>query len=110
MAGRRCHWLPGTGRRLSLSCCLKHKTEADSKDKYGRRPLSCAAENGHEVVVNLLLETGQAEADSKDNDSRTGVSVAFQDLQKDREFQQLAIQHERLKANQESKTTTTPKS
>ena len=45
------------------------KVEVDSKDtKYGRTPLSWAAENGHEAVVKLLLATGKAEVDSKDTE------------------------------------------
>ena len=38
---------------------------ADSKDSYGRTPLSYAAWNGHEAVVKLLLEKG-AELETKD--------------------------------------------
>jgi ankyrin repeat protein len=30
----------------------------DSKDKYGRTPLSWAAENGHEGVERLLIDKG----------------------------------------------------
>ena len=47
------------------------KVEADSKDEYGRTPLSWAARSGHEAVVKLLLEIGKVEADSKDKDSQT---------------------------------------
>ncbi|KAF2185930.1 hypothetical protein K469DRAFT_664957, partial [Zopfia rhizophila CBS 207.26] len=35
------------------------KVDVDSKDKYGRTPLSWAAYNGHEAVAKLLLETGK---------------------------------------------------
>src|SRR2546423_7590982 len=45
---------------------------ANSKDsKYGQTPLSFAAENGHEAVVKLLLATGKADVDSKDNYGQT---------------------------------------
>jgi ankyrin repeat protein len=47
---------------------LKQGVDVDSKDsKHGRTPLSWAAENGHEVVVQLLLETGKVDVDSKDS-------------------------------------------
>jgi ankyrin repeat protein len=32
--------------------------DPDSKDKYGRTPLSWAAENGHEKVERLLIDKG----------------------------------------------------
>jgi ankyrin repeat domain-containing protein 50 len=37
------------------------------RDRYGQTPLSLAAEYGHEAVVKLLLETAEAEVDSKDD-------------------------------------------
>jgi ankyrin repeat protein len=37
------------------------------KDSYDRTPLSWAAENGHTLVVELLLATGKSDVDSKDN-------------------------------------------
>jgi ankyrin repeat protein len=50
--------------------------DVDSKDdKYGRAPLSWAADNGYEAVVKLLLEKG-ADVESKSNNGRTPLSWA----------------------------------
>mgnify|MGYP001658928036 CR=1 FL=1 len=52
--------------------------EADSKNKYGRTPLSYAAgslsfaaEYGLEALVKLLVERDDVEVDSMDNNDRT---------------------------------------
>jgi ankyrin repeat protein len=37
---------------------LEHKAEVDAKDNDGETALQLAAENGHEVVVRLLVEKG----------------------------------------------------
>jgi len=45
--------------------------EANSKDEYGRTPLSPAAVGGHEAVVRLLAEPDDVHPDSEDKDGRT---------------------------------------
>ena len=54
------------------------KVDADSKDKYGRTPLTWAAYNGQGAVSKLLLDTGNIEADSKDNGGWTPLFWAAQ--------------------------------
>ena len=49
---------------------------ADTKDKNGRSPLSWAAEKGYIAIINLLLETGEADAESTDNTGWTPLSWA----------------------------------
>jgi hypothetical protein len=49
---------------------------ANSKDNYGRTPLSWAAREGHEAVVKLLVGRDDVEADSKGNNGRTPLSWA----------------------------------
>ena len=41
-----------------MKLLLEHGAELETKDEDGRTPLSCAAGNGHEAVVKLLLENG----------------------------------------------------
>jgi ankyrin repeat protein len=48
----------------------------DSKDSYGRTPLSWAALTGHEAVVTLLLAKG-AELETKDSNGRVPLSWAI---------------------------------
>ena len=49
--------------------------DLDSKDSYGRTPLSWAAEKGHEAVAKLLLEKG-AELETEGSNGRTPLSWA----------------------------------
>ncbi|RYP10462.1 hypothetical protein DL764_000645 [Monosporascus ibericus] len=64
---------------LALSL-LQHSKDtiisADSKDKHGQTPLFLAAEQGHEAVVELLVERDDVEADSKDEDGQTPLLLA----------------------------------
>ena len=53
------------GREVVVRLLLGKGADVESKDGYGRTPLSWAAENGHEEVVKLLLEKG-ADVESKD--------------------------------------------
>jgi ankyrin repeat protein len=45
---------------------LEKGAQLESKDGTGRTPLSCAARNGHEAVVKLLLAKDGVDPDSKD--------------------------------------------
>lgn len=48
-----------------------NRVDPDAKDKYGRTPLSWAAQVGNEKIVQLLLDTDQVDPDAIDNDGRT---------------------------------------
>ena len=52
------------------------KVDPDTRDSYGRTPLSLAAENRHEAVVKLLLETGRVDINSMDRRDWTPLSWA----------------------------------
>jgi ankyrin repeat protein len=72
------HWIARFGLTLFFNKALRAPGEAqwDNRDSGGRTPLSWAAGEGHEVVSNLLLETGTVDVDSKDNLGRTPLSWA----------------------------------
>ena len=77
MVGRRYRGPPRVGTRPWSSCCSRRARPMPTrKTTDGRTPLWWAAERGHEAVVKLLLETGKANADSKDKDGRTPLSWA----------------------------------
>ncbi|KAK2035832.1 hypothetical protein LZ31DRAFT_431061, partial [Colletotrichum somersetense] len=56
------HILSGNGLARLLSCLFLVTDDIDCKDtEYGRTGLSWAAENGHESVVKMLLDTGKVD-------------------------------------------------
>jgi ankyrin repeat protein len=59
--------------RMPLASC---PTSCNSKDKGGLAPLSLAASNGKETVVQLLLKRKDVEVNSKDKDGLTPLSWA----------------------------------
>jgi hypothetical protein len=61
---------------LLTAGCKDSSINVNSKDKYGRTPLSWAAEQGHEAVAKLLVGTGKVDVDSKDRYGRTPLSWA----------------------------------
>ena len=64
------------GLGLAVRGLLLRGHEPDPKDSYGRTPLSYAAENGHTVVVKILLDSGQVDVDSRDISSLTPILYA----------------------------------
>ncbi|KAH0541245.1 hypothetical protein FGG08_004250 [Glutinoglossum americanum] len=84
--------------RLLLKC---QSVTADSKDDYGRTPLSWAARNGHEAVVRLLAEREDVDTDSKDVFGLTPLSWAA--TKGHESVVQLLVKREDVDANSESR-------
>ena len=63
----------GLGKAIQA---LWEEYNPDVRDSLGRTPLSWAAKNGHEGVVELLLATGKVDTDSKDHYGQTPLSLA----------------------------------
>ena len=64
------------GQEMIVQRLLEEGADPNSKDDYSQTPLSRAAEEGHEVVVRLLLSRDDVAADSRDNEGRTPLSWA----------------------------------
>lgn len=65
------------GLKDTLDELLRYSDVVDPKDTTGRTPLCCAAENGHEAVVKLLVDSGAA-VDSVDEDGSTPLLRAVE--------------------------------
>jgi ankyrin repeat protein len=64
------------GLKNATNALLTRRHDLDSKNDYGRTPLSYAAERGHEAVVKLLLDIGKVDADSDTGNGRAPLSWA----------------------------------
>jgi ankyrin repeat protein len=71
-------WATINGYSKIVNILLADGADLDIRDWAGRTLLSLAAENGHEGVVKLLLDTGKVDIDieSKDSNSRSPLSYA----------------------------------
>jgi ankyrin repeat protein len=61
------------GHEAVVKLLVEKGADVDTKDNYGRTPLSQAAENANKAVVKLLLEKG-ADVESKDINCETPLS------------------------------------
>ncbi|RFU32928.1 hypothetical protein B7463_g3428, partial [Scytalidium lignicola] len=59
------------GLTETIRFMLENGFNPDTKENFGRTPLSWVAEYGHEAVVKLLVERNDVESDSKDKYGRT---------------------------------------
>jgi len=76
------HIVSQHGLLQSLLRILYEGSDVNADDGTGRTPLSWASENGHEAVVQLLLDKG-AEIDAKDNEGGTPLLWAAKGGHKD---------------------------
>ncbi|KAI9763767.1 MAG: hypothetical protein M1840_009092 [Geoglossum simile] len=67
-------WVAEMHDAVAILLLATEKVDVDSK--YGRTPLSWAAESGHDAVVKLLLATERVALDSKSYNGRTPLSWA----------------------------------
>jgi ankyrin repeat protein len=65
----------GNGHEAVVKLLVEKGADLESKDRFGRIPLSLAAMNGHEAVVKLLVEKG-ADLEYKDHNGQTSLSFA----------------------------------
>ena len=68
------HLLAYLGLRRLAVALLRREQYVDHKDSVGRTPLFYAAQNGHEAVIQILLDQVGVKADCKDFDGRTPLS------------------------------------
>ena len=75
MAGLHCLYC-SVGSWGHSEAVPQDNVEVESKDKYGRTPLSYAAIMGHKIIVRLLLAQDNVKVDFKDYRNRTPLSYA----------------------------------
>jgi hypothetical protein len=64
------------GLQQTVQSLLEIGAEADARDSHNQSPLSWAARNGHEGVVELLVQRSDVDVNSKDSEGRTPLSWA----------------------------------
>ncbi|KFA80419.1 hypothetical protein S40288_10315 [Stachybotrys chartarum IBT 40288] len=77
------HMLAYFGVEEAMKVILQTTGKEDTKNSYGRTPLSYATENGHQVIAQLLLAIGKVDVDSKDQDGWTPLIYAAENGHKD---------------------------
>ena len=59
------------GQTAVVNLLLSHGASTTPQNKYGEFPLLVAAKNGHEEIVEAILEKDEVDVDSKDSSGRT---------------------------------------